>query len=492
MKTHHISGCPQHFRLLAPTLLVGVCAFVSNSSASSDYGPAIWRQACSGHWYTSGVGKQFYVEHDMEGYYASTISYLQGCNNSVSIHYCVNGKQDTSTDMAAGEITQMVLDAYYAWHVGCWNTHCMGTEHEGFVSNPAWFTESMYQASAALTRSKSDKYGFAKDRNHIVGHNEHLNSAWRTYAASAFGIDPTCNTHTDPGPYWDWNHFMALVNPPSLHLDAFVRGTDNQLWHKYYDVAYGWKPGQTTFEALGGTLASDPAAVCWGNARIDLFYKGTDATLQHRYWTPSGWSAVESLGGGLAGKPAASSRGLNKLDVFVRGTDNALYHKWYDGGVWYNYENLGGTLASDPTAVSWSSDRIDVFYKGTDGTLQHRFYTSGTGWSGVESLGGGLTGAPAVSSWSANRLDVFIRGTDNALWHRVWDTTSWSAWESLGGTLTSDPGAVSGGFGRIDVFMKGTDNAMWHKSYSGGWSANETLGGSLVGAPGVSSWSHTN
>ena len=24
-------------------------------------------------------------------------------------------------------------------------------------------------------------------------------------------IDPTCNTHTDPGQYWDWNHFMALV-----------------------------------------------------------------------------------------------------------------------------------------------------------------------------------------------------------------------------------------------------------------------------------------
>ena len=32
-------------------------------------------------------------------------------------------------------------------------------------------------------------------------------------------IDATCNTHTDPGPYWDWNHFMALINgaPALVH-----------------------------------------------------------------------------------------------------------------------------------------------------------------------------------------------------------------------------------------------------------------------------------
>src|SRR5436190_2134514 len=204
-----------HTFLKSSALMTGAVVTAISVQASSDYGPAIWRQACSGHWYTSGVGKQFYVEHDMEGYYASTISYLQGCNNTVSIHYCVNGLKDASSDMPAGEVTQMVLDAYYAWHVGCWNTHCMGTEHEGFVSNPAWFTEAMYQASAALTSSKSGKYGIAKDRNHIVGHNEHNNAAWRSYASGAFGIDPNCNTHSDPGVYWDWSHFMALVNPVS-------------------------------------------------------------------------------------------------------------------------------------------------------------------------------------------------------------------------------------------------------------------------------------
>src|SRR5689334_1756611 len=78
------------------------------ASASSDYGPAIWRPAYSGHWYTSGSGHKFHVEHDMEGYYASTIPYLQQSSTTVSIHYCVNGLKDASSDYAAGEVTQMV------------------------------------------------------------------------------------------------------------------------------------------------------------------------------------------------------------------------------------------------------------------------------------------------------------------------------------------------------------------------------------------------
>src|SRR4051812_31432342 len=84
------------------------------ANASSDYGPAIWNPACSGHWYTTGYGHKFHVVHDMEGYYASTISYFKNCGTSASVHYCVNGKQDATSDAPAGEITQMVLESNYA------------------------------------------------------------------------------------------------------------------------------------------------------------------------------------------------------------------------------------------------------------------------------------------------------------------------------------------------------------------------------------------
>src|SRR5678815_5548265 len=108
---------PYLLPLLAAPLFL---ASTSQVKAQPDYPWAIWRPVCSGHWYTSGYGHKFHVIHDMEGYYLSTISYFKNCNTSASVHYCVNGLKDTSTDHAAGEITQMVREANYAWHALCW------------------------------------------------------------------------------------------------------------------------------------------------------------------------------------------------------------------------------------------------------------------------------------------------------------------------------------------------------------------------------------
>lgn len=45
--------------------------------------------------------------------------------------------------------------------------------------------------------------------------------------------------------------------------------------------------------------------------------------------TAATWSGWESLGGTLTSAPAAVSWGPNRIDVFVKGTDNALWHKWW-------------------------------------------------------------------------------------------------------------------------------------------------------------------
>ena len=235
-------------------------------------------------------------------------------------------------------------------------------------------------------------------------------------------------------------------------LDVFVRGTDSALWHKWFQGGWsGW-------ESLGGVLTSEPAAVSWGNGRIDVFVRGTDSALWHK-WFQGSWSGWERLGGVLTSGPAVSSWAAGRLDVFVRGTDSALWHKWFQGG-WSGWESLGGTLTSAPAAVSWSNGRIDVFAAGTDSALWHKWFQGG--WSGWESLGGVLTSAPAVSSWAAGRLDLFVAGTDSAMWHK-WFQGGWSGWESLGGVLTTGPAAVSWGQNRIDTFVGGTDSAMWHK-----------------------------
>ena len=242
----------------------------------------------------------------------------------------------------------------------------------------------------------------------------------------------------------------------SGRLDVFVRGTDSALWHKWYDG--GW----SDWESLGGVLTSSPGAVSWAEGRIDVFVRGTDSALWHK-WYDNGWSDWESLGGTLTSEPTVCSWSSGRLDVFVRGTDSALWHKWYDNG-WSDWESLGGVLTSGPGAVCWASDRIDVFVCGTDSALWHKWYDNG--WSDWESLGGVLTSSPGASSWASGRLDVFAAGTDSAMWHK-WYDNGWSDWESLGGVLTSAPAAVSWGANRIDTFVAGTDSALWHKWWDG-------------------------
>lgn len=237
------------------------------------------------------------------------------------------------------------------------------------------------------------------------------------------------------------------------------------------------------WESLGGVLTSDPAAVSWGSNRLDIFVRGGDNALYHKWWNGA-WHGWESLGGVLTSAPAAASWASGRLDVFARGQDNALWHKWFDGS-WHDWESLGGGLTSGPAAASWASGRLDVFVRGNDGALWHKWFDGS--WHNWESLGGQIKGDPAVAAWGPNRLDIFARGTDNALWHKWWNG-SWHNWESLGGILTASPGVASWESGRLDIVGRGQDNACWHKWWDGRWHDWERLGGQFSSGLDIASW----
>ena len=46
------------------------------------------------------------------------------------------------------------------------------------------------------------------------------------------------------------------------------------------------------------------------------------------------WVRTETLGGQLTSGPGVASWGPGRLDVFARGSDNSLIHKWYSNGWW--------------------------------------------------------------------------------------------------------------------------------------------------------------
>ena len=272
------NGMSVYLKSIAPT--VGLSLAATAALALPEYGN-VWRppSGCT-KYYTSGNGHKFCVIHDMEGYYYTGISYLNRCDISASIHYAVNGLTD-STDNGAppGEITQCVLEANYAWHALCWNTWMFGTEHEGFASNPAWFTEAMYQASAGLQRHLCETYGIPKDRNHIIAHGQKSDSAWVSWMAANYpSINATCNSHTDPGPYWDWTHFMALINGTATNTVPVIQAWDPNgttsvggagTWNA---TAKNWTPGATQTQVASGSL------VGWTNGNIALFCAGPSAS----------------------------------------------------------------------------------------------------------------------------------------------------------------------------------------------------------------------
>ncbi|HET9987393.1 MAG TPA: N-acetylmuramoyl-L-alanine amidase, partial [Kofleriaceae bacterium] len=164
---------------------------LSQIAQGLDYTGATWVAASTSNYQVAsrGVGAiDHIVIHDTEGSFSGSVSWFQDPTAQVSAHYIVR-----SSD---GHIDQMVAEKNIAWHDACFNTNTIGIEHEGYEASPQlWFTEAMYEKSAALTSYLADKYGIAKEHGPILGHGE----------------APDCSTHTDPGAGWNWDHYIELV-----------------------------------------------------------------------------------------------------------------------------------------------------------------------------------------------------------------------------------------------------------------------------------------
>ncbi len=163
------------------------------AAGAVDYRSAAWAPASTAN-YTAAARPHTYavttvVIHVAQDTFDNTVRTFQDPAHAASAHYVVRS--------ADGYPAQCVRERDVAWHAGNWgyNTRSIGIEHEGWVDRPAYFTDTMYRASAALTAEICDKYGIPKDREHIIGHYQ------------VPGTD-----HTDPGPHWDWARYLRLVN----------------------------------------------------------------------------------------------------------------------------------------------------------------------------------------------------------------------------------------------------------------------------------------
>ena len=154
--------------------------------------------------------------HTVEGSYTSCVNYFQNTSANASTHYVV-----ASNSSYGGQITQMVDETNAAWHVTTENYYAIGYEHEGFVDDASWYTTTMYQTSAALTRDICNDHNINPLR---MFYRDTLDDGTALdYGTHDLGGEGTCikikghqhfsnQSHTDPGPNWTWDYYFKLVN----------------------------------------------------------------------------------------------------------------------------------------------------------------------------------------------------------------------------------------------------------------------------------------
>ncbi|MFE3449956.1 N-acetylmuramoyl-L-alanine amidase [Nonomuraea sp. NPDC059194] len=240
----------------------------------------------------------YIVIHDTEGSYGGIPSLVKN-PKYVSWHYTIRSKD--------GHVAQHVLTKDVAWHAGNWdvNTRSIGIEHEGFLAEGgSWYTEAMYRSSAELVRYLATKYDVPLDRAHIIGHDN-------VPGATASAVP---GMHDDPGPYWDWGRFLAMMEAPieggesgqsviikpdyGLHRPTFV-GCFRKRPHRQCRPQGATSVWLRTEPRDDAPLVADIGQRRTGSSTYSVYDQSARASVGQRYAlaeTSGDWTAIWYLG----------------------------------------------------------------------------------------------------------------------------------------------------------------------------------------------------
>ncbi|WP_084709241.1 N-acetylmuramoyl-L-alanine amidase [Rubrobacter aplysinae] len=241
--------------------------------ARPDYGRARWYGAHGNNYSNARRGRSQIsrvVIHVTQGSWSSAINWFRDGRAGVSAHYTVRSND--------GFIGQSVQENDIAYHAGNWtyNKTSIGIEHEGYVSNPAWFTGAMYRSSARLTAHLCDKYNIPIDRNHIVGHNEVPGAS-----------------HTDPGRHWDWGRYMSLVRKyAGSRSNTYRQIVDNRS--QRFRASRNWRGSHYSSQRRGRDYRFAKPVRSW-NADRAMFKIKIPSTGVYKIW--AWWPADSGYNG---------------------------------------------------------------------------------------------------------------------------------------------------------------------------------------------------
>jgi hypothetical protein len=178
----------------------------------------------------------------------------------------------------------------------------------------------MYRSSARLVKYLAAKYDIPLNRQHILGH-DNVPGPTGAYIPGM---------HTDPGPYWDWGHYMALIGAP-VHATA-------GSWGGIVTIDPTYETNQPVYT---GCVTAGVACAAHGSTAVRLYSAPSeDAPL------------VRDIG--LHGATGASTTGVN--DMGARASTGQQFAVAERQGDWTAIWYLGQKAwfhnpATDPTAV---------------------------------------------------------------------------------------------------------------------------------------------
>ena len=229
--------------------------------SASDYPDATYYGAHPNNYSVAGRPTSNKIDkviiHVTQGSFSGAINWFNNGAAYVSAHYTVR-----SSD---GFVGQSVHERDIAYHAGNWpyNQTSIGIEHEGYVSDPAWFTEAMLRSSARLAASACKKYGIPADRQHIIGHNEVPDA-----------------THSDPGGYWPWSKYVSYVRENL----AYTRVVDNTDPDRFFASGTYWSSSAYSAQKYGSNYRFARPAATTSTARFRVPLPTTGGYNVYAWW----------------------------------------------------------------------------------------------------------------------------------------------------------------------------------------------------------------
>jgi hypothetical protein len=279
---------------------------------------------------------------------------------------------------------------------------------------------------------------------------------------------------------------MSVARNSNGGLEVFARGSDNALWHKW-QTAEGW----SDWHSLGGNLRGGPTVAVHAGGGLEVFSVASDGALWHIWQEAGGWSQWHSLGGRLIGSPTVAVNHDKRLEVFAQSPDHKLWHIWQLPSYrqWSDWTPMNVAVVGNPAVGRDTAESgLRLFVRGPDRTVQYSHQVSPSvseRWSSFTRLTGPATTDVSVAISQDGRMELFFADDAGAMRH-VWQlrlaTHEWSSPGNFGGILGERPAAIKNRDGRLEIFHIGRDgrvhNAWQTRPNNGfsGWHPRELNG----------------